>query len=277
MLQRLIVSCPFGNYVNVPGVSSTLGTFTRFARRTGRDSQYNERLWWLGLGWRLLRTLRYSSTHQGWINQIGLRNPGIDHLSPAHGTYDKIVSIHGFNVVDWEYLLRRCVYLRPAAVELNLSCPNVEPATLELAKQVVRLAACWFRGDNYTSATELIVKLPPVNTRAWALELLSVSPNLILHCCNTLPVPGRGGLSGQYELVRMIVENVRRSVPDCVKIIAGGGVRSVAEVLGYREVGADHVAVGSLLFNPLKIPTLYRMRDQVAFLQQWGPSRCPPK
>ena len=113
---RLIVSAPFGNYVQPDGVTATLGTFTANARG--------------GRVWRILKTVRYYRRLRAWVNKLGLRNPGMPWLvarveAGKIDVKDKLVSIHGFADEDWDKLLGACHAMRPLAIELNMSCPNV--------------------------------------------------------------------------------------------------------------------------------------------------------
>ena len=59
------ISPPFGNYLDLNHITSIKGSFTLFPRP--------------GLISRVIFTLRYSFINEGWINKIGLRNPGIDY------------------------------------------------------------------------------------------------------------------------------------------------------------------------------------------------------
>jgi len=68
-LRPLIVSAPFGNYIQPAGCTATLGTFTAL-RRGGVINR----------AWRVLLTVRYYRRMKAWVNRIGLRNPGIDWL-----------------------------------------------------------------------------------------------------------------------------------------------------------------------------------------------------
>ena len=89
------------------------------------------------------RPVRIAETDAGMLNSIGLENPGIDGL-----LRDKLprlaelgvplwVSVGGFAAADYAQL---CAALddRPevAAIELNLSCPNVEEAPESTAELV---------------------------------------------------------------------------------------------------------------------------------------------
>ena len=67
----LFISPPFGNYINLPKTTPIRGSFT-LNERKGKWKQ-------------IFKTLRYIPG-VGWINKIGLRNPGIDY---AIKTYKK--------------------------------------------------------------------------------------------------------------------------------------------------------------------------------------------
>ena len=73
----IFISPPFGNYFNLPKTIPIRGSFT-LNERPGKWSQ-------------IFKTLRYVP-YLGWVNKIGLRNPGIDY---AINTYKKgeIISI----------------------------------------------------------------------------------------------------------------------------------------------------------------------------------------
>ena len=59
------ISPPFGNYLNFKETMPIKGSYTLDARE--------------GLFLQVIKTLRYSFDYGGWINKIGLRNPGIDY------------------------------------------------------------------------------------------------------------------------------------------------------------------------------------------------------
>lgn len=238
-MNRLIVGAPFGNYLRWPGVTSTLGTFT-----------VNRRAGWLGRLWRVLRTVRCWPRVGAWVNKLGLPNPGIDSLRPGHYSGD-IISVHGFDTVEWNRLALKLLdsRFRPGAVELNLSCPNVEHSHLV---RDVETAVGLIGG-----AAKVVAKLPPVRWMELAVPLYSLGVRHF-HLCNTIPTPG-GGMSGkplkQFSL--WAVRECRQKWGDGVVLVGGGGVTELADVAEYVEAGADHVAVASMLFNPLnwrKVP-----------------------
>jgi dihydroorotate dehydrogenase len=262
-VRKLIIGCPFGNYIRCYGVTSTLGTFTRYARRTDQRT-HNEPYWWAGMLWRAMTTIRYRKSLGGWTNRMGLRNPGIDSWLNSDRVYDRnhIISIHGFDAYseqsDWRHLAKVVILQRPLAVEFNFSCPNVtDDATqaIDNARQVLMYALA-----NRPTDTALIAKIPPVGFQGW-LEMLAPL-GIVAHCCNTVPCQ-YGGLSGLHVRAATVraLHWARQGNNFPGTIIAGGGVQSLDDVKRYVDLGADHVAVASMLFNPRKHKLLKVMRD----------------
>jgi dihydroorotate dehydrogenase len=243
MIAPLIISAPLGNYLSFAGCTSTLGTFT-LRRRGGPFYRL----------WRCAWTLRYSWRLRGWINKLGLPNPGIDSLA-GRDLSDVIVSVHGLDAGEWAALGAAVLSMRrfPLGVELNLSCPNVTDGRDAFAA-AVRVASFLVDGG-----VRVIAKLPPVRWMEPGDPLYDAGVRTF-HLCNTIPTAA-GGLSGktlkQYSL--WAIECFRQSFGDAVTLIGGGGVTCEQDVLDYRSAGADHVAVASMLLNPFnwrKVPRL---------------------
>lgn len=234
-IKPLVISAPFGNYIQPSCATPTLGTFTA-APRPGRL-------------WRILKTVRYYRRLDAWVNKIGLRNPGIDHLlgqvekgkiEPA----DKLLSIHGFTDTDWWALLEKAASVKPLAIELNISCPNI--GEISWPRELFATAV--------KTGIPIIVKIPPVRYERIVKESLAAGVRW-LHCCNTLPVPA-GGMSGRplLPISLRVVQEVRGMAHAAgyrdLRIIGGGGVRSAEDARSYRDAGADVVAVGTMVFSP---------------------------
>ncbi len=232
----MIISAPFGNYIQPEGATATLGTFTA-ERRGGIPNRI----------WRVAKTVRYYPRLKAWVNRIGLRNPGIDWLveqvrSGRIDVSNKIVSIHGFDAGDWQRLLGRILDIRPLAMELNISCPNV--GHISWPRDLFERAA--------NTGVPVVVKVPPVNYD----EMVDRAHDAGIrhfHCCNTLPNPG-GGLSGKplkplsLQCIRALAQ---RPYSADLEIIGGGGISEPDDVDDYAREGASHVAIASKLFNPL--------------------------
>ena len=229
----LVISAPFGNYVQPVGTTPTLGTFTAL-RRGGRKAAFG----------RALLTVRYYRRLGAWVNKIGLRNPGIDSLTAnpkRSAPLDQcLLSIHGFNGQEWNHLLNRVRELKPLAVELNISCPNVGELT-------------WppnLFADAIATGVPVIVKVPPVRYEKMAQEAFAQGVRWF-HATNTLPVP-RGGMSGAplKPLALGVVSWLRTEFGHEVRIVGGGGIRSAADVAEYAQAGANRFAIGTYLFTP---------------------------
>ncbi len=234
-IKPLVISAPFGNYIQPEFATATMGTFTA-ARRGG----ILNRLWRMGL------TIRYYWKPKAWVNKIGLRNPGIDWVvnrveAGKIDVSDKIVSVHGFVEADWWKLFEKIGQIKPMAVELNISCPNVGHIAWpeDLFERAVG------------TGVPVILKLPPVNFRG-AFDSAYAAGIRIFHCCNTLPVPC-GGMSGR-PLKPVAIQCINDLVGgtdgiDDITIIGGGGILNGDDVKDYKAAGADLFAVGAKLMS----------------------------
>jgi len=225
----LFISPPFGNYINLPNSISIKGSFTLKPR--------------LGLFSQIIKTLRYSSKNKGWINKIGLRNKGIDY---AIKSYRKghIVSIALLEIDDIKKIKNKIP--DDMDIELNVSCPNTEKNMIS---------------DN------LDVFLN--NKRDWCIIKLSPTTNFNMidkfykkgfrqfHCSNTLKVKF-GGLSGPVLIpyTSNLIKKIKNKYNDVV-VIAGGGVTNLKIANTYLDLGADHISVSTLLFNPVSFISFY--------------------
>lgn len=245
MLMPLIISAPFGNYIQPEGATATLGTFT-LEPRPGRL-------------WATLTRIRAYPSMGGYVNKIGLRNPGIASLADKY-LGGKIVSIHGFDNEDWVDLIDALHYYRPEAVELNFSCPNVVDKAINYYA-VIQYAA------RLNGSGNVIVKLPPIDYEPMVGAALSAGVSFF-HCCNTLPMPN-GGMSGRplkrYSI--RVVQQLRKRYGQDITIIGGGGVFNAQDVRDYFDEGVDHVAVGSSLLNPLRALMVGRLAASAAAIK----------
>jgi dihydroorotate dehydrogenase len=71
-----------------------------------------------------------------------------------------------------------------------------------------------------------------------------------------LPVE-KGGLSGK-ELIpytTKFITHIKNNYPE-ISIIAGGGIYTKKDIEYYQDIGADHISLGTVCFNPLKLRKL---------------------
>jgi dihydroorotate dehydrogenase len=245
--NRIIIAAPFGNYLHFSGCNRTLGTFT-LEPRPGRF-------------WKVASTLRYNWRQKSWINKIGLRNPGIDSLD-VNQIRDNIISVHGFNLVEWRALIEHLIYAHsreyldrsPTYMELNLSCPNVKDNFhIEDLYHIIDRAL--------KRGYKIIAKLPPIKWMEMGKPLYDMGIRFF-HLCNTIPSPG-GGISGkplkQFSL--WAIQDFRQAFGDSVSLIGGGGISSIADLEDYRAAGANYYSIGSMLLNPFnwrKVPSFVK-------------------
>lgn len=213
-----------------------------------------------------LPTPRMVETPSGMLNAIGLQNPGVDAWLEddlpwlvEHGA-TTIVSVAGDNVDDFAHVARRLRGVEGVdAIEVNLSCPNVEhrglvfaldpAASAELIRAVARVADVPVLAKLSADASDVVaVASAVVEAGADGLTLINTILGMAID-----PVTGRaelantyGGLSGPAirPVAVRVVHQVHSAMPD-VPIVGCGGVRSVEDVVQFLRAGASAVAVGT--------------------------------
>jgi dihydroorotate dehydrogenase len=232
---KIFISAPFGNYIKPVECVPVTGTFTRNPR--------GNRLW------SVLKTLRYNRKLGGWVNKLGLPNPGLRAGLERH-IRGEVLSIAETKRGDFQKM-NNIIPLNQS-LEINFSCPN-------LGKKLPLDGASIF--TKVKSRKWCIAKLSPLTDGdeiEFVIEHLGFKQ---LHFSNTLPLPyNKGGLSGAtlkpYTLE--LIELVRERWGDSVTVIAGGGVSDFSGVMEYLLAGANHVSLGSVCFNPFKLRKLLR-------------------
>jgi dihydroorotate dehydrogenase (NAD+) catalytic subunit len=201
---------------------------------------------------------RIAETAHGMLNAIGLANPGRERFLAEYLPRLRElgvplwVSVGGFSARDYA---ETCSHLSEVeAIELNLSCPNVDEAA-DSAAEIV--AAC-----RRATALPLYAKLsaahPDVAEVARAVAAAGADG---LSLINTLrataldrrlqPVlaRGSGGLSGQalkpVALHAVSVCSEATGLP----IVGMGGIQTGRDALEFAACGARDVALGTVLFG----------------------------
>ncbi len=217
---------------------------------------------------------RLWETPSGMLNSIGLQNDGVEAFIasdlPFLAKFDVpvIVSIAGTTVDDCSRLAKILSGLpEVAALELNISCPNVK-ANGVIYGSNERMAAEVTAKTRLATTKPLIVKLTP-NTGdiaavaaaceragADALSLINTVLGMAVDIDSLRPRLGSvvGGLSGPAIKpigVRMVWE-VASAVS--LPIIGMGGIVTAADALEYIIAGACAVAVGTANFIDPQAP-----------------------
>jgi dihydroorotate dehydrogenase (NAD+) catalytic subunit len=225
-------------------------------------------------------TPRMAETPSGMLNSIGLQGPGIDLFLENDIPWLQtqgvriVISIAGESVEDYAVLARKVRGVSGvAALEVNISCPNVEnrgqvfachPETARAAIEAVR--------RNVGGDLPIIAKLSPdvtdiagiatevVSAGADGLALINTVLGMVIDTNTMRPkLAGKtGGLSGpaiRPVAVRAIYQ-VHQALPH-VSILGMGGVSNGQDALQLILAGASAVSVGTATFgNPLAAITI---------------------
>jgi dihydroorotate dehydrogenase (NAD+) catalytic subunit len=221
------------------------------------------------------RPVRIVETESGMLNSIGLQNPGIDALLGeklprlAELGVPLWVSVGGFSASDYAELCAALDERREvAAIELNLSCPNVEEAP-ESAAEIVAAARA-------QTAKTLYAKLSPaaqdVGETALAVQAAGADGLSLVNTIRGLALDGRtlapvlgtatGGYSGPAlkPIALAAVHSCYRATR--MPIVGMGGIAGGGDALEFLAVGASAVALGTVLFSDPEAPS--RVRAELA-------------
>ncbi|MDD4069016.1 MAG: dihydroorotate dehydrogenase [Candidatus Izemoplasmatales bacterium] len=212
------------------------------------------------------KTPRIAETYAGMINSIGLQNPGVDEvidieMKKLEMVFAKkvIANIGGSTEKDYVETVKKiskCTKI--GAIELNISCPNVEAGGMSFGIDK-DLAFSLTKAVKNATFLPVYVKLSPNVTDiveiakaveragADALVLINTLVGMRIDLKNGKPVLANvyGGLSGPaikpiaLKLVHQVYKNV--SIP----IIGVGGIMNAKDVIEMMYAGATAVEVGT--------------------------------
>jgi len=236
---------------------------------------------------------RVAPLKAGMLNAVGLANPGLDRFLTEHAPRiagmpcPVVVSVAGFSVDDYVRTASAIAQAKvAAAIELNVSCPNVhgvefgaDPTLLSEVVAAVRAA---------TPGARLFAKLPPaavatpnsiVDLARAAIEpagstatgptgrpgvdgltLCNTTPAMAIDVRTRRPKIGNatGGMSGPavhhavVRLVHLAYTGVCRDTS--TPIIGLGGVMAWDDAAELILAGASAVQIGTALFADVRTP-----------------------
>lgn len=211
--------------------------------------------------------IRIAETPAGMLNAIGLENPGaeifLNEILPRiKNKMNVIVNISGGSVEDYGELAKMLDVDGVAAIELNISCPNVKDggiifgtdkkaaaAVTEVAKKSASKPVIVKLSPNVTDITEMARAVESAG--ADCISLINTLMGMQINIHNFKPTIGNitGGLSGgaiKPVAVRMVYQ-----VAQVVKIpiIGMGGIRSADDAIEFFLAGAKAVAIGTANFT----------------------------
>jgi dihydroorotate dehydrogenase (NAD+) catalytic subunit len=221
------------------------------------------------------RPIRIAETEHGMLNSIGLENPGIEALLAeklprlAELGVPLWVSVGGFSASDYAEL---CAALdersEVTAIELNLSCPNVEEAP-ETAAELVAAARAQTGKTLYAKLSPAAwdvseLALAAESAGADGLSLVNTMRGLALDTHTLAPTlaTATGGYSGPAlkPIALAAVHRCYRSTG--LPIVGMGGIATGRDALEFLAAGARAVALGTVLFADPDAPS--RVRTELA-------------
>jgi dihydroorotate dehydrogenase (NAD+) catalytic subunit len=215
---------------------------------------------------------RLWETPAGLINSIGLPNKGLEgYLAEDVPELAKlpvalITNVMGSTAEEFSLLVESCDACRAvAAIELNVSCPNVKTG-LDIGADPRQLEEV-VRAMRPLTTKPLIVKLTPntadVASCAQAAQEGGADAVSLINTLRAMalapPVPGRrpgpwlgggtGGLSGPAIRAVALAQVAAVAARVAIPVVGMGGVQVAAHARDLFDVGASVVAVGTETFR----------------------------
>ncbi|HFI0632106.1 TPA: dihydroorotate dehydrogenase [Streptococcus suis] len=226
-------------------------------------------------------TPRVAETPAGMLNAIGLQNPGVDAvlseklpwLAQHFPDLPIIANVAGFSNEEYAYVSGK-ISKAPnvKAIELNISCPNVDHGNNGLLiGQVPELAYQAVKAAVEASSVPVYVKLTPSvaditllakaaeDAGATGLTMINTLVGMRFNLKTRQPIlaNGTGGMSGPavfpvaLKLIRQVAQTTN------LPIIGMGGVDSAEKALEMLIAGASAVGVGTANFtDPFACPKI---------------------
>ena len=227
---------------------------------------------------------RVHGTSSGMINSVGLQNPGIESWIeddlPAllsHGAR-VVVSIWGRSIDEYREAATRLAGVEGiTAVEVNVSCPNLEsrgdmfahdPNSCEAAISASLISGLPTWAKLSPNVTDIVsIAKAAMGAGAEALTLTNTLFGMVINPLTLRPVLGNGGggLSGpsiRPVAVRAVYDVYQSLGP--VPIIGVGGITKAEHAVEFLAAGASAVQVGSAHFADPKAS-----RRVLRGLQKW--------
>ena len=223
---------------------------------------------------------RLWETPAGLINSIGLPNKGLDgfleHDLPelAALSVPLVVSVAGFSHAEFEALVEGVAAREEvAALELNVSCPNVKSGCV-IGTERDEMSALMARVRPLTRKPMIVKLTPNVSDVVPVAQAAEDGGADALSLINTLRASaidprtgepwlgaGQGGLSGPAVRPVALAMTAQVAAATRIPIVGMGGVQSGRDALDFVQAGAACVAVGTESFRDPAAGT--RVRDEL--------------
>lgn len=229
---------------------------------------------------------RIAETPCGMLNAIGLQNVGVqaflkDKLPYIPAGAVLIANLYAQSAEDFGELA--AIFAEQdkiAALEVNISCPNVQEGGVQFGQDPGMAARVTEAVKRRAGNKQVMVKLSPnvtdVTVIARAVEDAGADIISLINTLSGMAVDIRtrksrlanvvGGLSGpavKPVALRMVYQTVRAvNVP----VIGMGGIASAEDVLEFILAGAHAVQVGT--YNLMRPDNAFRLVDEVRLLTE---------
>ena len=213
-------------------------------------------------------------TPSGMLNSIGLQNPGakevvdtiLPKLEPLQTHY--IANVSGSTIEEYVDVCRAFDNSLVAAIELNISCPNVKKGGMEFGNDP-EMSAQVVESCRKVTAKPIITKLSPnqadiqlnaklcIEAGTDALAVINTISGLAIDINKKELILGNraGGLSGpaiKPIALKKVYDVYQVSKKHGVPIMGQGGISSPEDAIEFILAGASTVGVGTaLFFDPL--------------------------
>ena len=217
---------------------------------------------------------RVIETPSGMLNSIGLQNPGakevvdtiLPKLEPLETHY--IANVSGSTIEEYVDVCRAFDDSLVAAIELNISCPNVKKGGMEFGNDP-EMSAQVVESCRKVTTKPIITKLSPnqadiklnaklcIEAGTDALAVINTISGLAIDIDKKELVLGNrsGGLSGpaiKPIALKKVYDVYHVSKKHGVPIMGQGGISSPEDAIEFILAGATTVGVGTaLFFDPL--------------------------
>ncbi|MFA9459321.1 dihydroorotate dehydrogenase [Thiohalorhabdus methylotrophus] len=222
---------------------------------------------------------RVYETPAGMLNAIGLQNPGtravVERILPELDLEETrfIANISGSTLEEYVEVARLFDASPIAAVEINISCPNVKAGGASFGNYP-EMSARVVEAVRAVTGKPLITKLSPnqtdiaenarrcIEAGSDGLSVINTLTGMAVDLESRSPVLGnrQGGLSGPAikPLALLKVHQVHEVAgPHGIPILGQGGITTAEDALEFIVAGATAVGVGTALFyDPLVVPRI---------------------
>ena len=216
------------------------------------------------------RPHRLAETHMGMLNSIGLQNPGakavVEEYLPKLDFSETrfIANVSGSTIDEYEEVTRIFDNSPIDAMEINISCPNVEQGGAQFGN-FPDMSARVVEACRRATLKPLITKLSPnqtdiaenarccIEAGSDAFAVINTVMGMSIDINSRTPVLGsnHGGLSGPAikPIALLKVHEVYQVCkPKNIPIIGQGGITTVEDALEFLIAGATALGIGTALF-----------------------------